>query len=80
LEQEKEQFEVGVENRFIYEEGAEDIGRGGNCFAKQTGEGGIGYWWNRNWVNGIGGLGHNLDTVETGLEFLEKNWNEWRRI
>jgi hypothetical protein len=38
LEQEKEQFEVGVENRFIYEEGAEEIGRGGNCFAKQTGE------------------------------------------
>jgi hypothetical protein len=35
---------------------------------------------------GIGGLGHNLDRVanpvkaETGLEFLEKNWNEWRRI
>jgi hypothetical protein len=37
-----------------------------------------GNWWSGNWVMGIGGVGHNK--VATGLEFLEKNWNEWRRI
>jgi hypothetical protein len=49
-----------------------------NCFAKQ--------WELVEWELGISGLGHNLDKVanlvkaETGLEFLEKNWNEWRRV
>jgi hypothetical protein len=27
---------------------------------------------------GIGGVGHNK--AITGLEFLEKIWNEWRRV
>jgi hypothetical protein len=55
----------------IDEEAAEEIEERRNCFANQFGEGGIGNWWNRNWV-----------LVDWGITLtrLKPDWNFWKKI